>query len=80
MSVCREFEGRGETHVDEMLVLRLKIELRVESGQLQALADAEDALLAHSVEQRVVFRLVPHAGRVATPHAARHARVSTMTR
>lgn len=60
----------------EMLVLRLEVQLRVECGKLEALADAEDALFAHGMQERVVLRLVPDAGRIAIPHAAREAEVS----
>lgn len=47
--------------MDEMLVLRLEVEVGVEGGELEAFAHAEHTLLAHLEEDRVVLAFGPRA-------------------
>jgi hypothetical protein len=58
------------THVNEMLVLRLQVQLSVERRELEAFPDSEHALFAHLEQERVVFRFGPVA-RLSARHPER---------
>lgn len=70
-SVLLAFRRAGAcTHVDEVLVLALEVQLSIEGRKLEALAHAQLTLLPHRREKLVVLRFGPDARTITVANAA----------